>query len=89
MMYAAELNAVITGNSHLIFDADLAISAQTGTVLQDQTGITHLAPALGFFGQSPGAAQPTVTGLKAGNAALGSLLSGLAALGLIVDSSGT
>jgi hypothetical protein len=89
MMYAAELNAVITGNSHLIFDADLAISAQTGTVLQDQTGITLLAPALGFFGQSPGAAQPTVTGLKAGNAALGSLLTALASLGLIVDSSGT
>jgi hypothetical protein len=42
---------------------------------------------IGFFGSSV-AAKPTVTGLKGGNAALGSLLSALASLGLITDSSG-
>jgi hypothetical protein len=41
--------------------------------------------AIGFYGSAP-AAQPTVTGAKGGNAALASLLSALAGLGLIVDS---
>jgi hypothetical protein len=86
---AQELNAFLQGNSHLQFNADLAITSQAGMALNDSSDITIDSPALGFFGQSPGAAQPTVIGLKAGNAALGSLLSGLAALGLIVDSSGT
>lgn len=40
----------------------------------------------GFFGASP-VAKPTVSGAKGGNAALGSLLSALAGLGLITDSS--
>ena len=84
-----ELNAFITGNSHLQFDADLAIVSTTGMILNDSSGISLNSPALSFFGQSPGASQPTVTGLKAGNAARGSLLTALASLGLIVDSSGT
>lgn len=41
---------------------------------------------LGFYNTTP-AARPTVTGGRGGNAALASLLAGLAALGLIVDSS--
>lgn len=40
----------------------------------------------GFFGAAA-AARPTVTGSRGGNAALASLLTGLASLGLIVDSS--
>lgn len=40
---------------------------------------------LGFFGTAP-VAKPTVTGAKGGNAALTSLLSALAAMGLITDS---
>jgi hypothetical protein len=40
---------------------------------------------LGFFGAG-GVAQPTVVGAKGGNAALGSLLTALAALGLVIDS---
>jgi hypothetical protein len=40
----------------------------------------------GFFGAEP-AARPTVTGAKGGNAALASLLSALATLGLITDGS--
>ena len=39
---------------------------------------------LGFFGKAVGG-QPTVTGSRAGNNALASLLSALAGLGLIVD----
>jgi hypothetical protein len=86
---ARELNAFIADNSHLQFNASLAIVSTNGMVIEDTTGISLDAPVLGFFGVAPGAAQPTVTGLKAGNAALGSLLTSLAALGLIVDSSGT
>lgn len=40
---------------------------------------------IGFFGATP-VARPTVTGSKGGNAALGSLLTALANLGLITDS---
>ena len=40
---------------------------------------------LGFFGAAPGA-KPTVAGSRGGNAALASLLSALAGLGLITDS---
>ena len=41
--------------------------------------------AIGFYGTTP-AAKPTITGAKSGNAALTSLLTQLAALGLITDS---
>jgi hypothetical protein len=41
---------------------------------------------LGFFGATP-ASKPTVTGSRGGNAALASLLTALAGLGLIVDNS--
>jgi uncharacterized glyoxalase superfamily protein PhnB len=42
---------------------------------------------IGFYGHAA-AVQPTVTGLKGGNAALGSLLTALAGMGLVIDSSG-
>jgi hypothetical protein len=41
---------------------------------------------IGFFGTAP-VAKPTVTGSRGGNAALASLLTGLAAYGLVLDSS--
>lgn len=41
--------------------------------------------AMGFFG-SNGTSQPTITGSRAGNAALASLLTWLATLGLVIDS---
>lgn len=43
------------------------------------------APLLGFFSATP-VAKPTVTGSRGGNAALASLLTGLAGLGLVTDS---
>jgi hypothetical protein len=46
----------------------------------------HEGSTLGFFGATP-ASKPTVSGSKGSNAALGSLLTALAALGLITDSS--
>jgi hypothetical protein len=44
------------------------------------------APLLAFYGTNP-AAKPTVTGSRGGNAALASLLTALAGLGLLTDSS--
>lgn len=44
------------------------------------------ASTIGFYGATPGA-KPAVTGSKGANAALTSLLSALATLGLITDSS--
>lgn len=41
---------------------------------------------LGFYGHAP-AAKPTVSGSRGSNAALASLLTALAGLGLLVDSS--
>jgi hypothetical protein len=41
---------------------------------------------IGFFGQTPLSAKPTITGSRGGNVALGNLLTALAALGLITNS---
>lgn len=61
----------------------------TRTQLRDPsntaTRIEVDATGLGFFGTAP-IVKPTVTGAKGGNAALTSLLTQLAALGLITDS---
>ena len=48
--------------------------------------LLHKGYGLGFYGAAA-AGQPTVTGSRGGNAALASLLTSLAGLGLIVDSS--
>lgn len=47
--------------------------------------LNHDGTTAGFFGTAP-ATQPTVTGSRGGNAALASLLTALAGVGLIVDS---
>lgn len=73
----------------------LALTSTSVTVSQAATfsaaltasgnaSIAGAAGTLGFYG-SAGTARPTVSGAKGGNAALGSLISALAALGLIVD----
>jgi len=48
--------------------------------------LEHSGTTLGVFGTSP-TTQPTVTGSRGGNAALASLLTALASLGIVVDSS--
>ena len=57
-----------------------------GTVSGTDTVIKIRNDDIGFFGTFP-SAKPTVTGSKGGNAALASLLTALAGLGLITDSS--
>jgi hypothetical protein len=57
-------------------------SRGTGSTLQIQSSSGNI----GFFGLAPGVAKQTVTGSRGGNAALASLLTALAAYGLITDS---
>jgi hypothetical protein len=68
-------------------DTAVALGLEIG---QDKTiaipgPIAHQGSSLGFFNTSP-AAKPTITGSRGGNAALASLLTGGAALGLWTNS---
>lgn len=79
---AVTLVAGITvgGDSTLNDGVDFAVGTVTGTKIG--TGATQ---KLGFFGATP-IVRPSVTGSRGANAALASLLTQLAALGLITDS---
>lgn len=68
---------LIAGNGSIV---DFTNSGGAAVILLGSASTT-----LGFFG-SGGTTQPTVTGSRGANAALASLLSALANLGLIVDS---
>ncbi len=73
-----------TGGSLTLPDAyNLAVGGGTGTKIG-----TAPTQKLGFFNATP-VVQPTVTGSRGGNVALASLLTQLASLGLIVDSTTT
>jgi hypothetical protein len=63
--------------------AFLSSASLTSILMKFNSGAT---PQIGFFGTTP-AGQQTVTGSRGGNAALASLLTALATLGLIIDSS--
>lgn len=69
-------------------NAVVAIRGETSVQLQvvGTAKIKVDATGIGFFAHAT-AAQPTVTGSRGSNAALASLLTGLAALGLVIDSS--
>lgn len=74
-----------------LYDASLILSVDWGDRdLCDAGGSIVLSwngtGALGFFGTAP-VTKPTVTGSKGGNAALASLLTQLATLGILTDSS--
>lgn len=85
---AATTNILNDGSNgvtiHGYFYTDAA-SEFNGTASFDQ-GLQHWGAALGFFGTTA-IAKPTVTGSRGGNAALASLLTALANLGLLTNSS--
>lgn len=81
-----------TQNNYLRLEAGAAILHVTAEARFDATAFGARVHTLdgpgnkvGFYGATP-AAKPTVTGAKGGNTALGSLLTALATLGLITDS---
>jgi len=67
----------------------LRVRCQSGGASSFDVGtdgsLRHLSTKIGFFGATT-ATKPTVTGSRGGNAALASLLTALAGLGLITDS---
>lgn len=83
------LGSVLDGS--LYSDGGLFLRAAGGQVnaqadLRANSGLHHTAGSLGFFGASGTGTVPDVTGSKGGNTALASLISALASLGLITDS---
>ena len=86
---AATSHWTIRGNVSTGATADTYTLAGTGHDVEwlDSSGyVKRTVDRYGFFGATP-VAKPTVTGAKGGNAALTSLLTQLASLGLITDSS--
>ncbi len=92
-------NSVLIGNRagysldrsySLVIEAHASYSdaGNTGLIYGefDNRVLKFNATSMGFFGITP-AAKPTVSGSRGSNAALASLLTGLAALGLVTDSS--
>lgn len=81
------------GTSTYTFSQDashsLRLTNSGGTRLIDLnqgTTVNLRLSGVGFFGTTPVTTKPTVTGAKGGNAALASLMTTLAALGLVTDS---
>lgn len=75
------------GNIVAYFEAvTFHLEAADGINLNAPVAGVALTGKVGFFGTTP-AVKPTVTGSKGANAALTSLLTGLASLGLVTDSS--
>jgi hypothetical protein len=73
----SQLYMGINGTAYMYFNGANAITFFTNAA--------RFNGNVGFFNTAP-VAKPTVSGAKASNAALGSLLAALAALGLITDS---
>ncbi len=69
------------GNHTLVDGATIAVGSSSGTKIGTAT-----TQRLGFWNHAP-TTQPTVTGSRGSNAALASLLTALAGMGLVVDSS--
>lgn len=59
------------------------LSAKQSNSYQDMIGV--IGNTMGFYGATP-IVKPTITGSRGGNAALASLLTNLASLGIIIDS---
>jgi hypothetical protein len=67
------------------YDIRITGGLHVGTRIELDGDLDHDGSKAGFFGATP-TSKPTVTGSRAGNAALQSLLTALAALGMITDS---
>lgn len=84
----AKGSGIITSLSNHSFSGNLTMADAKNIILNATTGTkigTAASQKLAFFNSTP-IVQPTVTGSRGANAALASLLTQLATLGLIVDS---
>lgn len=78
-------SATTAANQLMLGTASTAVTVPGDLTLFGSTVLGSASSTLGFYGAS-GTAQPVVTGSRGGNATLASLLSSLAAMGLIADS---
>lgn len=76
----------LSGGSIVIFTTATGGTISLGSDTNVTGNLTQTGSKIGFY-SATAVTQPTVTGSRAGNAALASLLTKLATLGLIVDSS--
>lgn len=82
----SNINVGSTNGYGMTYSGGLAaVALQKANVVGLAVGQSGGSPLVGFYGTAP-AAKPTVTGSRGGNAALASLLTQLASLGLVVDS---
>jgi hypothetical protein len=80
--------AVFDMNGAPIPNGTVVIASQTIPLFQSAASILYVTNTGGYISPiypAPDATHPTITGSKGGNAALTSLISALAAQGLIVD----
>ena len=68
-----------------VFGTTAALAATNTIIYSANVTLGTASSTVGFYGATP-AAKPTITGSRGGNAALASLLTQLAALGLVTDS---
>lgn len=73
-------------NTGAFIDQPVTITRNDGMTRIYGPGGLFVLHGAGFFGTSPLGVKPTVTGAKGGNAALASLMTALAAYGLVTDS---
>ena len=78
---SSRMNVVVGGSSSVFF------TVGTTDIMSVWSDGLHLVKGFGAFGSTTPASKPVVTGAKGSNAALASLLTALAAYGLITDSS--
>jgi hypothetical protein len=83
---AATLSATLAVTSNATVGGTLGVTGKVtaSAEVQIDGDLNHDGTNVGFYAQAPVARQ-TVTGSKAGNAALGNLMTALAALGLVSD----
>lgn len=77
-------NVLSLSTSAVAIPTGVALTLNGAVAANGNVQLAGASSTLGFYG-SAGTTKPTVTGAKGGDAALGSLISALAALGLITD----
>lgn len=82
---AGVTGALLLNNSYIGGAVTTPVSDSGTKTIRIEAGDSNI-PSVGFFGHAVVSTRPTVTGAKAGNAALTSLLTTLAQFGLITDS---
>jgi hypothetical protein len=90
-LYTGADNTTVTGTARLVINSAGSVMVGTGTdgmtaggSLAIKQDLAHRGTLAGFYNHAP-AVQPTIAGDRGANTALASLITGLAGLGLVVD----